>query len=87
MRADDVIDTTRQGTIRVLSLIEEAQAQAASLVQQWNKLGGAAAIASFDFTGYDLTSAEIGDAINSLGTAFPDILGAHGTNLYKLKRG
>ena len=80
-----VIADARNQIGQILATIERAQAQAAALVQAWNKLGGSAFVDTDDFTDSDITEAEFEAAISSLSTAFPDILGAHGTNLYKLK--
>ena len=80
-----VIAEIRSEVTQVLGTVERAQAQAAALVQAWDKLGGAAFIEGYDWTASDITEEEFLAAISSLETAFPDVLRSHGVNLYKLK--
>lgn len=70
---------------RVLSIVEDAQARAAAVVQGWNKLGGASFLTGYDWTGSDISEQEFIDAVSSLSSLFPDVLGTDGTNLYKMK--
>jgi hypothetical protein len=69
---------------RIIHQTEQAQAEAAAIFQMWNKLGGAASIAGATVAN-GATETQISDAVASLGTLFPDILGTHGTNFYVLK--
>lgn len=82
---ETVINTHRIEIARVLTSIEAAQARAAALVQEYNKLGGSAFLAGYDWTPQGITEAEFLDAQSSLATLFPDILTTHGTNLYNVK--
>ena len=81
---DNVIGDTRGNIAQVIAYIEQAQAIAAKTVQQWNKLGGATSVSGFDWNTLNVTEQEFLDAVSSLSTALPDIMGAHGTNLYKV---
>lgn len=84
-------DTTR--VIRVqsqvsqlLTHIEQAQAIAASVTQELSALGGgAAATAGVDWATQTITAQQFYDALASLANALPGILGAHATNLYRVK--
>lgn len=83
-QADFIVTETHEKVKRILDLVEEAQALSAEVVQQWNKVAGGTKIGAYPwpegYTGEDFVT-----AIASLETAMPDILGAHGTNLYRLK--
>lgn len=85
MQADQIVSDVRNNVNEILKHIEAAQALAAKTVQEWNKLGGSAAIAAVDFTDSDITAADVATAVSSMSGAMPDILGDHGTNFYKLK--
>jgi hypothetical protein len=65
-----------------VKLVEQAQAIAARAVQRYNKLGGAAFLVDYVWPA-ELSEADFIAAVGSLGTLFPDIMGNHGTNLYK----
>ncbi|MBN1814720.1 MAG: hypothetical protein JXA14_22965 [Anaerolineae bacterium] len=69
----------------VLALVEQAQAKASAMVQEYNKLGGATFLTGFDWEGTDITEQQLLDAVSSLQLAFPDLLGGNGTNLYRVK--
>jgi hypothetical protein len=84
MQQATLVNNVRNNAARILSLIEQAQAIAASQAQEYNKLGGATFLEGFTWDG-DVTEQNLLDAVSSLTSAFPDILGAHGTNLYRLK--
>lgn len=82
--ADFVVTETHEKVKRILDLVEEAQALSAEVVQQWNKVAAGTKLGGYAWPeGY--SEEEFMTAISSLQTAMPDILGAHGTNLYKLK--
>ena len=85
MQQVTLINNVRNRTARVLNLVEQAQAEAAAAVQEWNKLGGATFLTGFVWDDLDITAQQFTDAVASLGSAMPDILGAHGTNLYTIK--
>ena len=70
---------------QVLDLVEQAQAIAASRVQEYNKVAFSGLLVEGDFTGRTFTMAQFIDAISSLTTAMPNLLGDHGTNLYRIK--
>lgn len=71
---------------QILSLIEQAQAVAATVTQETNALGGgAAATAGVDWNAMSLTQQEYFDALSSCANGLPTILGGHATNLYKAK--
>ncbi len=87
MQGDVLVARTRESVKQLLGAIEAVQGDAAALVQRWNKLGGSAAVADLaleDWTALGLTETQFTDAMSSLGTLFPDLLGAHGTNLYTI---
>lgn len=84
--AQSTVPATRRDITRILSLIEEAQALAASRAQLVTALGGAAAVkGDYDFSQSDITLDQFMNALNTLETLFPTILGDHATNLYSLK--
>ena len=76
---------TASDTMQILDLVERAQAIAAQRVQEYTKMGFSASLIDSDFTGMPYTKQEFIDAISSLMNLFPNILGDHGTNLYRLK--
>jgi len=82
-----LVQRTMQAVSVLLKEQEQVQARAAALVQRWNKLGGSAFLAGMtaeDWTAVGVAEADFLAAMSSLGTAFPDVLGDHGTNLYKI---
>ena len=79
-----LVNQTQNAVRHILDQIEAVQGDAAALVQRWNKLGGATSVAAVDWEAVGVTQQEFADAMASLGTLFPDIMGAHGTNLYKI---
>ena len=81
----NLISDVRNGLNEITKLVEQAQAKSAALVQMYNKLGGSSFLTGHDWSGSDITEQEFLDAVSSLGTAMPDLLGAHGTNLYKMR--
>lgn len=85
MNQAELIAQARNAVNGVLEKIEEAQALAAAAVQQYNKLGGGSYLSGFDWETIEIAEQEFLDAVSSLSTALPDILAAHGTNLYKVK--
>ncbi len=79
-----IVTEAHEKVKRILVLVEQAQALSAEVVQQWGKVGGSTTIEGYVWpAGY--SEAEFLSAISSLQSAMPDILGNHGTNLYKLK--
>ena len=83
-QTDFIVTETHEKVKRILKLVEEAQALSAEVVQQWNKVSAGTKLGGYVWPeGY--SEAEFVTAISSLETAMPDLLGAHGTNLYKLK--
>ncbi len=85
-QVDQTVINIRGRTSRAVKLIEQAQAEAAAAVQEWNKLGGEAMFSGYEWPeGSDITQAEFTTGVSSLSTAMPDILGDHGTNLYKMR--
>jgi len=85
MQQATLVNNIRATSARIVRLIEEAQAEAAAQVQEYNKLGGATFLTGFDFTGMDIDAGDVTNAVASMSNAFPDILGNDGTNLYTLK--
>lgn len=85
MQQATLVNHIRATSARVVALIEQAQATAAAQAQEWTKLGGETFLTDFDYTGMDIAAADVANAMSSLTTLMPDILGAHGTNLYKMK--
>jgi hypothetical protein len=85
MQQQTLVNNIRSSAKKVLDLIEQAQAEAAAMSQEWTKLGGATFLTGFDYTEMDIDADDITNAMSSLSTAMPDILGSHGTNLYTLK--
>lgn len=82
--ADFVVTETHEKVKRILDLVEEAQALSAEVVQQWGKVSAGSKLGGYPWPeGY--SEAEFVTAISSLQTLMPDVLGDHGTNLYKLK--
>lgn len=82
---DGQVGVIRSEVREVVALVERAQAIAARVVQKYNKLGGAAFFAEEAIEWpEDCAQAEFVAAVASLGTLFPDILGNHGTNFYKV---
>jgi len=80
-----LIANIRATAQRILDHIEQAQAEAAAQVQEWNKLGGSTFLDGFDYTEMDIDADDVTAAVSSMSSALPDILGNDGTNLYKLK--
>ena len=85
MQQATLVNNIRASSKRILRLIEQAQAEAAAQVQEYNKVGGSSFLTGFDYTDMDINATDITNAITSMSSALPDILGNNGTNLYKLK--
>jgi len=85
MQQATLINHIRATSAQILALIEQAQARAAAQAQEWTKLGGTDFLTDFEYTGMDIGATEVANAMNTITTLMPDILGAHGTNLYKLR--
>lgn len=85
MEQQQLVVNVMNAAAEILRHVEAAQALAARQVQEWNKLGGADFFTDFNWETVHVTSAQISTAVSTLSTAFPDILGAHGTNLYLVK--
>ena len=79
-----LVNQTRESVRKILREIEASQGAAAALAERWNKLGGVMAVAGVDWEAVGITEAQFTNAISSLGTLFPDLLGNHGTNLYTI---
>jgi len=84
MQQATLVNSVRNSAAQILNLIEQAQAIAAAQTQEYNKLGGSSFLEGFSWDG-DITEQNLLDAVSSMSSAFPDLLGAHGTNLYRLK--
>lgn len=81
---DYIVTETHEKVKRILLLVEEAQALSAATVQQWHKVAAGTKLGGYEWPeGY--SEEEFVTAISSLELAMPDILGEHGTNLYKMK--
>jgi hypothetical protein len=85
MQQIQLVNEVRNATSEALALVEQAQAKAAAIVQEYTKLGGATFLVGFDWEQTDVTETQVANAINSLQN-MADILGGHGVNLYPLKR-
>ena len=72
------IDRDNKGLIRRYRGVE----QDFRMHMGWSKLGGASAVDSVDWNALGITQQQFLDAMASLGTQMPDLLGAHGTNYY-----
>jgi len=84
MAGSFIVTDTHEKVKRILMLIEQAQGLSAEVVQQWNKVSGASKLGGYQWPeGY--SEEDFVTAISSLQTLMPDVLGAHGTNLYRLK--
>lgn len=83
-QGDFIVTETHEKVKRILTLVEQAQALSAEVVQQWNKVSAVSKLGGYQWPeGY--SEEEFVTAIASLQTLMPDVLGDHGTNLYKLK--
>jgi len=84
MQQAQLVNDIRNAASTVVAQVEQAQARAAAIVQEYSKLGGATFLTGFDWGTTDVTEAQITSAVYSLGQ-MADILGNHGTNLYIIK--
>ena len=83
-QSDFIVTETHEKVKRILALVEQAQALSAEVVQQWVKVSAGSKLGNYPWPeGY--AEEEFVTAISTLQTLMPDVLGAHGTNLYKLK--
>ena len=83
-QSDFIVTETHEKVTRILTLVEQAQALSAEVVQQWVKVSAGSKLGNYPWPeGY--SEEEFVTAIATLQTLMPDVLGAHGTNLYKLK--
>jgi hypothetical protein len=84
MTQAQLVNNIRNSVSATLNLIEQAQAKAAAEVQEYNAMGGATALTGFDWQTVDVTEAQVGNAMYSLGL-IADILGGNAANLYPVK--
>ena len=84
MRQVQLVNDIRNSTSAFLSTIEQAQARAAAVVQEYDKLGGVGFLAGFNWAETDVTEVQVTTAIYSL-RQMANILGDHGGNLYIVK--
>lgn len=84
MQQAQLVNEVKSATTRTLRMVEQAQAEAAAIVQEYTKLGGATFLEGYNWAETDVTETQIANGINSLQNMV-DILGGHGVNLYPLK--
>lgn len=84
MQQIQLVNNIRNSTSAMLDLIEQAQAKAAAIVQEYNAMGGGSALNGFDWQTVDVTEAQIGNAMYSL-QLIAGILGGNAANLYPIK--
>ena len=84
-RADRFITATREDAVRILDLVEQAQAIAAARLQEYNAIPDKTAMAAeFDWDVVDMSAAEFVAGMTAL-ESFPSILGDNATALYRFK--
>jgi len=82
---DFVVSETHAKIVTILRKLEEANALADEVAEQWNALGGATAVADYVWPG-DLTEAQFTTAISTLVSKPWDLGGTgHDSNLYRVK--
>lgn len=79
-----LVNDIRNRTAAMLAMIEQAQAEAAAIVQEYNAMGGGNALNGFDWQTVDVTEAQIANAMYSL-QLIAGILGGNAANLYPIK--
>jgi hypothetical protein len=84
MQQAQLVNDIRNSTSAFLSQVEQAQARAAAVVQEYDALGGVAFLAGFDWETTDVTETQITTAIYSL-RQMANIISDHQGNLYIIK--
>jgi hypothetical protein len=84
MQQAQLVTDVRNAATGVLQLVEQAQAKAAAVVQEYTKLGGATFLTGYEWESCDVTEAQIGDAVYAL-QQMADVLGGNAVSLYRVK--